>query len=180
MGTFKKPKSVKLFTALLCNHESLFPLVEGELKALFGSIDRSSAIYRWTFSSYYEKEMGPGLLRRFVSFDPLIDPGRLPEIKAMAQDVEAIYQWVEGEKRGRRVNIDPGYIEASKVVLASTKNASHRIYLRSGIFGEATLTFYDGLFQPCAYTYPDYRWQETLAFFSDLRILYLRQLKQSG
>ncbi len=65
--------------------------------------------------------MGPGLLRRFVSFDPLIDPDQLPDIKAAAQDVEAIYQWVEGGKRGRRVNIDPGYLEANMVVLASKK-----------------------------------------------------------
>ncbi len=71
MGTSREPISVKLFAALFCNHESLFPLVEGELKALFGSIDTSSAIHQWTVSSYYEKEMGPGLLRRLVSFDPL-------------------------------------------------------------------------------------------------------------
>lgn len=180
MGTPIEPKSVKLLVALLCNHDSLFPSVEGELRALFGSIDTASLIYRWTVSSYYEKEMGPGLLRRFVSFGPLISPDRLPEIKAMAHDVEAIHYWVEGDRRGRKVNIDPGYLEASKVVLASTKNASHRIYLRSGIYGEATLTFYDGHFQPCPYTYPDYRWPETLSFFSDLRQLYLRQLTQSG
>ncbi len=121
MGTSREPISAKLFAALLCNHELLFPLVEGELKALFGSIDTSSAIHQWTVSSYYEKEMGPGLLRRFVSFDPLIDPDQLPDIKAAAQDVEAIYQWVEGGKRGRRVNIDPGYLEANMVVLASKK-----------------------------------------------------------
>jgi hypothetical protein len=58
----------------------------------------------------------------------------------------------------QRVNLEPGYLETKKVVLASAKNASHRIYLRSGIFGEATLTFYNGLFQPCPTTSPDYRW----------------------
>jgi len=110
----------------------------------------------------------------------LIDPDRLPDIKTAAQDVEAIYQWVEGGKRGRRVNIDPGYLEANMVVLASKKNASHRIVLRSGMFGEATLTFYNGLFRPCATTYPGYRWAEMLSFFSDMLKHYLRQLKQSG
>ncbi|MFQ5853631.1 MAG: DUF4416 family protein, partial [Candidatus Binatia bacterium] len=61
-----------------------------------------------------------------------------------------------------------------------TKNAPHRLYLRLGIYGEATLMFYSGSFQPFAHTYPDYRWPETLSFFSELRTLYLRQLRESG
>jgi hypothetical protein len=81
---------------------------------------------------------------------------------------------------GRRVNLDPGYIEAGKLVLASTKNASQRVYLRSGIYAEATLLYYEGGFHGCSYTYPDYLWPETLAFLTRLRAIYLQQLRERG
>jgi len=80
--------------------------------------------------------------------------------------------------RGRRVNLDPGYLDALKVVLASTKNASQRIYLHSGIFAETTLHYHDGGFHGLSYTYPDYLWRETLAFLSSLRASYLDRLKE--
>jgi Domain of unknown function (DUF4416) len=180
MGSFKEPRPVKLFAGLLLNSEDLLVSVEEDLIELFGSIDSSSGIIPWVLSEYYAKEMGTGLLRRFVSFDPLISPEKLPEIKLQTQTLEGKYQWVRGEERGRRVNIDPGYIDAGKVVLASTKNAAHRIYLHSGIYAEATLIFHDGSFQPFVYTYKDYLWPETRSFFSALRSLYLSQLRQGN
>lgn len=177
MGTPKDPKPVKLFAALLSRREELFPEVEKRLTTLFGPADSASRSLPWTVSDYYEKEMGSGLLRKFVSFASLLPPDRLAEIKLGAQDLENDYQWGEGGKRGRSVNIDPGYLDAGKVVLASTKGAAHRIYLRSGIYGEVTLLFQGGSFQPLPYTYPDYLWPETLSFFIEMRFLYLRQLK---
>lgn len=175
----KEPKPVKLFAALLSNHGELFPSVEGDLKTLFGSLDSARGPSPWEVTDYYEEEMGSGLLRKFVSFGPLISPERLPEIKLRTQVLEENYQWTKGEKRGRRINIDPGYLDAGKVVLASTKDASHRIYLRSGIYGETTLFFHSGSFRPFAHTYRDYLWPETFSFFAALRTLYLSQLKQS-
>ncbi|MCH6545716.1 MAG: DUF4416 family protein, partial [Deltaproteobacteria bacterium] len=65
----------------------------------------------------------------------------LAEIKISSQELESGYLWVKGGKKGRQVNIDPGYLAASKMVLATTKDASHRIYLGSGIYGEAALMF---------------------------------------
>ena len=178
MGIPTEPKPVKLFVALLSRHEELFPLVEKELTALFGSIDSACGNLPWAVTDYYEKEMGAGLLRRFVSFAPLISPQALAEIKLKTQVVEEGFQWIAGERKGRRVNIDPGYLDAGKVVLASTKGASHRIYLRSGIYGEVTLLFQSGSFQPLAYSYPDYLWPEARSFFMALRSLYLKQLQQ--
>ena len=177
MGTPREPKPVKLFIALLANHETLFPALDKELSVIFGAVESASGVLPWTLTDYYRAEMGAGLLRRFISLGPLISPERLPEIKLATQGVEANYRWVEGEKRGRRVNVDPGYLDAHKVVLATTKEASHRIYLRSGIYAEATLRFHSGSFQPFDHTYPDYRWPETISFFSSLRSLYLKQLK---
>jgi len=180
MGTPTHPKPVKLFAALLSNQADLFGSVEGDLVGLLGPIDSSTRTLPWEVTDYYCEEMGSGLLRRFVSFSPLISPEVLPEIKLGTQGLEEKYRRIEDEKRGRRVNIDPGYLDAGKVVLASTKDASHRICLRSGIYAETTLLFHDGSFHPYGHAYPDYLWPETLSFFAALRSLYLSQLRQSA
>jgi hypothetical protein len=78
------------------------------------------------------------------------------------------------------VNLDPGYLDAFKVVLASTKNASQRVYLQSGIYAEVTLLYHHGGFHRLEYTYADYVWPETIAFFTQLRARYLTQLRQLG
>ncbi len=178
MGIPKEPKPVKYFAALLSGHRELLLSVEHELEVLLGRIDSSSPILSWALSRYYEEEMGSGLLRGFVSFDPLMSPEKLAEIKIKTQTLEERHQRVERENHGRRVNIDPGYLDAGKVVLASTKGASHRIYLNSGIYAEAALLYHGGSFHPFPYTYPDYLWRETLCFFGNVRSLYLGQLKR--
>lgn len=180
MGTPRAPQPVKLFAGLLANSAELFPPVEDELAALWGPIDSASEIVPWTLTDYYEKEMGPGLLRRFVSFAPLVSPEGLAGLKLKAMGVEGRYRRGEGADSGRRVNIDPGYLDAGKLVLASTKAAPHRIYLSSGIHAEITLLFEKGSFHPLSYTYPDYLWPESLAFFLELRSLFLDQLKKGA
>jgi hypothetical protein len=176
MGTAREPKPCKYFIALLCSDADALAGVEDELAPLLGPIDGRSDILTWTGSRYYEPEMGSRLSRRFVSFAPLASPGDLARIKLCSQTIE------DRRRRpspgsGRTVNIDPGYVESGKVVLASTKNASHRVYLSGGIYGEATLLYHAGAFHGCPHTYPDYLWPETLAFFQWMRQLYLRQLR---
>jgi hypothetical protein len=178
MGTPTEPKPVKLFAALLANSAELFHSTERDLASLLGSIDSSSQTLPWEVTNYYSEEMGAGLLRRFVSFSPLMAPEALPEIKLATQGLEEKYRRIEVDRRGRRVNIDPGYLDVGKAVLASTKGASHRIYLRSGIYAETTLLFRDGSLQPYEHTYPDYLWPEARSFFAALRALYLSQLRQ--
>jgi hypothetical protein len=178
MGTPQEPRPVKLFIALLAAQDDLFPPVERDLVALFGPIDSAGAILPWTASDYYESEMGAGLRRRFISFERLISPEALAEIKHKTHDVEDRYRRAEGAGRRRRVNIDPGYVDAGKVVLASTKGAGHRMYLSSGIYGETTLLFYEAAFHPLPYSYRDYLWPETITFLADLRARYLGQIKR--
>ena len=180
MGSPGDPKPAKYFVGLLSADIELLNSVETDLAAIFGAIDARSETLPWNLSKFYENEMGAGLLRRFVSFSQLDSPGNLPDIKLKTQLVEEKYRWAGSERKGRRVNIDPGYLEAGKVVLASTKNAAHRIFLHSGIYGETTLLYYDGAFQACPHTYPDYLWAETLVFFTSLRSVYLGQLRKAG
>lgn len=180
LGTPKPPAAAKLFVALLAGGEAAFAGAERDLSGLFGPADSSSPAVSWSVTRYYAEEMGQGLLRKFVSFGPLIDADRLAEIKLATGRVEQAYLahlGSDGEKRGRSVNIDPGYLQAAKVVLASTKDAAHRVYLASGIYAEVTLKFVGGSFEPLESTYPDYRWPDTREFFGRLREVYLRQLR---
>jgi uncharacterized protein DUF4416 len=178
MGTVRQPQPAKYFVALLSSSADLLTIVERELAAIFGEVDGRSEIMPWTASKFYEKEMGAGLLRRFLSFLPPASPENLAGAKLRTQQIEEQYR--ERGSGGRQVNLDPGYLDVYKVVLASTKNACQRIYLHSGIYGEATLLYYDGGFHGLEYTYPDYLWPETLAFLTTLREVYVAQLRQLG
>jgi len=178
MGTVRQPKPAKYFVALLSPSPELLTSVETDLAAVLGEIDGRSEIIPWTVSKFYEKEMGASLLRRFLSFLVLASPENLAAVKHQAQRIEEQYRG--HGLGGRQVNLDPGYIDVYKVVLASTKNACQRIVLHSGIYGEATLFYYDGRFHGLDYTYRDYLWPETLAFLTKVREAYLGQLKQLG
>ncbi len=180
MGIPREPKPAKYFIALLSSSQEYLTGVENDLISVLGAIDCRSQTLRWEISPFYEKEMGPKLLRRFVSFELLRSPEELAEVKLATQRLEEKHRSSEIQLFGRTVNLDPGYLEAGKVVLASTKNASQRIYLRCGIYAEATLLYYEGGFHGCSYTYPDYLWPETLAFLMSLRSIYLKQLRALG
>ena len=180
MGTPGDPKPAKYFVGLLSSDIELLNAVETDLAAILGAIDARSKTLPWNLSKFYESEMGGGLLRRFVSFSQLDSPGNLARIKLQTQDVEQQYRSGGPRRSGRRVNIDPGYLDAGKLVLASTKNAGHRIFLQSGIYAEATLLYYDGAFQACPHTYPDYLWVETLSFLNSVRSTYLEQLRKAA
>lgn len=180
MGTPRPPKPAKPFAALLMNPVLPEAEVEAALAGLCGPIDGASERMAWDVSRYYEAEMGGGLVRKFVSFAPLLSPEALRDLKLRANELEREFALSRGAASARRVNIDPGYLEESKVVLASTKNAAHRIYLGGGIYAEATLRFHRGSYHPVAHAYPDYRWPETIAFFNAVRAVYLRQLRDAA
>lgn len=167
---------MKYFTALLAAEAALFTEVETNLATILGTIELRSEVRPWTASSYYEKEMGTALLRRFVSFVPLRAPGELAAIKLQTQQIEQLF--CRPIRGGRRINLDPGYLDTFKVVLASTKNARQRIYLGSGIYAEVTLQYYNGAFHGLPSTYPDYLWPESILFLNHLRATYLDQLKR--
>ena len=178
MGTAKEPKPAKYFIAFLTSDSQLLPRVENDLVEILGAMDGRSEVVPWNASKFYQAEMGAGLQRGFFSFASLRSPVELARLKLRTQEIEERYR--NQDSNGRRVNLDPGYLDRFKVVLASTKNASQRIYLDAGIYAEATLMYYDGGFHGLAYTYTDYLWPETLAFLKRLRAAYLEQLRQAG
>ena len=117
--------------------------------------------------------MGSGLKRRIFAFEKLVDPSKLPALKLWSNSIEE--DWAVGGKR--QVNIDVGYVSLGKLVLASTKNHSHRIYLGEGIYGEGTLRFVGGEFQPWPWTYPDYASLQYRKIFAEIRRLHREKLR---
>src|SRR5262245_29137470 len=178
MGTPQEPRPAKYFVAFLTSAVELLASVENELSVILGAIDGRSELVVWTASKFYQPEMGANLQRGFFSFTPLRSPAELAAIKLETQRIEEQFRHTEGN--GRRVNLDPGYVDFFKVVLASTKNANQRIYLEHGIYAEATLFYHTGGFHGLPYTYADYLWPGTLTFLTRLRSVYLEQLREAG
>jgi len=155
----RPPLPVKLIVGMLSRSEELFTQAQRCMVQLWGPIDIRSDAMAFTETNYYEKEMGPNLLRQFVSFEQLIDPGALAGIKHQSNALELrLAESVEGLSTGvpRPINLDPGCIEPSKLVLATTKNYSHRIYIGQSMYAEATLRYHQGRWQPWPHTYTDY------------------------
>lgn len=173
MGTVKQPQPVKLFIGLIFREESLLLGVSEALIEEFGPMDLESQTSSFNHTDYYEREFGPELLRKFASFKRLIHREQLAEIKRWTNRLELTHA---SKAKKRSVNIDPGYIEASKLVLATTKNYAHRIYLGRGIYAEVTLRYRRGTFQPLEWTYPDYRMDTYINFFNRVRASYMSQL----
>ncbi len=173
MGTITPPLKVKFVLAMFATCEDLFPAVLDKLVPRFGNIDLESQVVAFDHTEYYKKEMGPGLLRKWVSFERLIPQDGLPEIKILTNELEEEFADSEGN---RRINLDPGYLTAAKLVLASTKDFAHRLYLGQGIYGEITLVYNRSRgWQSHEWTYPDYKAQTSLLFFKQVRQIYLKQ-----
>ena len=173
MGQIKKAEPAKLVVGFIFRDPDILRRAVSLLERNFGKIDFESGIIPFEHTDYYEKEFGKGLSRKFVSLAKLIQPDKLSRIKSFTNKIEDKLS-VDGL---RRVNIDPGYLNLSKLVLASTKDFSHRIYLERGIYAETTLIFKDKIFHPLDWTYPDYRTKEYIEIFNQIREIYSRYIK---
>jgi hypothetical protein len=154
-----------LFAGMLYHEEEYFRRAREELRKAFGEIAMESPPSAWEVSDYYREELGWPLARAFIFFREKIDPLALPGIKCTTNDLEARLS-AEGR---RTVNIDPGYMTLSKVVLASTKNYSHRLYIGKGVFAELSLVHVKGKYRPHLFTYSDYSSETSIKIFEEAR-----------
>lgn len=178
MAPISPVNKVKLIIGMLSAFPDIFTQVEKCLADQFGPIDYTSLVFPFNFTTYYNEEMGSGIKRKFLSFQKLIDPGRLSSIKVWTNQLETKFATTFKNLQVKRpINLDPGYLTSSKLILATTKDYSHRIYLSKGIYAEVTLYYQKGKYQPWPWTYPDYQTTEYLAFFEKIRKIYLSQLK---
>lgn len=167
---------VKLLCAVIYGDPSPYDQAKTRLAGEFGEIDLESPPTPFDLTDYYQDEMGPGLKRRFMSFAKLIDPEALADIKIRTNALEEEIGR-PGGGGGRAVNIDPGYLTASALVMATAKDFSHRIPLRQGIYAHLELLFTKTGVKTLDWTYPDLRRELCWAYFLTVRKAYLRQLR---
>jgi len=173
MGEAKIPEPVKLIASIFSADEERLRRAESLLIQEFGPLDYRSEWLPFTHTDYYTPEFGAPLVRVIVAFERLVGPALLPAIKHRTSELEGADS-VQGH---RWMNIDPGYVSLSKLVLATTKDHAHRIYVRDGIYAEVTLRYQEGTFHPWPWTYPDYASPAYIAIFNHIRAQYHRQLQ---
>ncbi len=173
MGKLNQRLPVKLIIGLIFKENAVYKKAAHLLENKFGKTDFKSEKLPFTYTGYYIKEFGSSLQRIFLAFEKLIPPEKLPSIKIFTNKIEQELAL----NSLRRINIDPGYIALAKLVLASTKDYRHRIYLGKGIYAEITLSFRGKTFNPQECTYPDYRSSEYISMFNKIRQIYAQQIK---
>ncbi|OGL48644.1 MAG: hypothetical protein A2161_04410, partial [Candidatus Schekmanbacteria bacterium RBG_13_48_7] len=156
MGTPRNPENVKLFIGILYSSEDILKSTQNILETKFGPIDSRDTPSDFIHTHYYKEEMGDEVKRCFISFERLILPDELPLIKLYTNSLEDQFRKNSGTE-GRTINLDPGYMSHGTVILASTKNYSHRIYLNSGIYAELEYRILGKKWESLEWTYPDYR-----------------------
>jgi len=180
MGELKYPKPVQLFCGVIFTARAPLGEIKSTLEASFGPIEFESAVFSFDFTDYYKAEMGGELKKILYAFEKLIPPCDIVDVKLRTNEIESGYMAAvmgAGGGSGRLVNLDPGYVDLPKMVLASTKDFFHRIYLRDGIYAEVTLNYKKPSFTPFPWTYPDYKTAEYIGFFNELRARYKMKLE---
>lgn len=166
MVEIKSPQKVLAMTGLIFVHNIRVDDVLYTLKNDFGDVSLKSEVIPFTHTTYYNKEMGNDLLRQWYVFDNLVAPDILADLKLRTNVIEKTFL---GNNKRRKVNIDPGFITMSNLILASTKDFSHRIYIGKGIYAEVTFIYKNKTFVPLEWTYPDYQEPKALEFFEKAR-----------
>lgn len=155
MARPREPAPVKLICGMISAQKELFGEAAAAMSEAFAPVDIESEVTDFDLTDYYYDQMGRGLYRKFVSFAGLVDPGSLAAIKLRTNEIEADfarrYNYVP-----RPINLDPGYLTLAKLVLATTKDYSHRIYLSQGIYAQVTLLYRRKRWEALAWTFPDY------------------------
>jgi len=180
VGEAKRPDPVSLVAAIFSARREWFGDVEERLTELYGPVALRSEVFAFDHTDYYAASMGTDLHKVLVAFEDLIDPVALAAVKHETNSLEADLARRSVDGPTRPVNVDPGYVSASKFVLATTKDCSHRVYLGRGIFAEVTLHYTRGDFVPWPWTYPDYHDRVCRDFLVRVRRWYLARLHAMG
>ncbi len=169
------PKGL-LIMGILRSDEAFESEARRELEERFGAIVADSGPHPFEWTDYYEPEMGSGLLRSYLAFDRLIVEDEIVAIKHETAALEARF----AQTGQRRVNLDPGYLDYHKVVLASWKTGKHKIYLTRGVWADPVLIYETGAFHTQDWTFPDMRTKLSEAFFLEARRHFKKMMRQAG
>jgi hypothetical protein len=173
MGKAVIPPPAVLFAAITFRSSVKIDEIIDVLERQYGPVGLSHGPVKFDFTEYYAAEMGTDLRKIYLSFTNYIQRDELAGIKVLTNGIEDRFR----APGGRTVNIDPGYVTRDKLVLASTKDFYHRIYLGQGIFAEVTLHYRKGRFRFFSWTYPDYKAPEFLVFLEKERARLVKTLR---
>jgi hypothetical protein len=173
MSIPKIPSPAFLFFNIFSKKKDLIIQTLNEIEQYYGEFCWITSFFPFTSTHYYEKEFGNNLIRVIAALYNFIDQDRLLETKKFSYHLESKFS----ENKKRLVNIDPGMITAERLVLATGKNFTHRIYLGEGIFADLTLIFQKNSFRTLSWTFPDYGSKEFISFFNNARDTYLRRIQ---
>ena len=163
-----EPHPVKLLCGMISADEGLFEKAAAPLTEAFGPIDLLSDVADFDMTHYYDDQMGAPLYRKFASFSRLIAPDALADAKRRTNAIETTFARAAAGC-ARPINLDPGYVAPSKLVLASMKDFSQRIYLARGVYAEITLLYRRGRWEPLPWTFPDFASGRYDAFLTEVR-----------
>jgi hypothetical protein len=180
MAEPRSPVPALLVVAVFSRHEDAFTWAQTRLETLLGPVGLASEPFVFNQTTYYEASMGRELRKRFLAFEDLVLPDRLPDIKLQTNALEHELAATGNYPEERPLNLDPGLLVLGKFLLATTKDQAHRIYLRDGIFAEVTLRYHAGAFEPWPWTYADYRLPCVHAFLQQARDYYRQRLREEG
>ncbi|MBN2183741.1 MAG: DUF4416 family protein [Candidatus Krumholzibacteriota bacterium] len=174
---------VKFFAALLLSeemagsaaHADMDKLLK-ELEGILGPIDYRGKAFPFDMTDYYEDEMGPGISRVIVSFAPLGEAMDIVQVKHSARSLEDSFS-KDGK---RRINIDPGYIDFFKAVLASFKEGPQKIYIGEGVYADPVLMYQEGRWITLPWTFPDFKKGLYMDDLSAIRDIYKKKRRTSG
>jgi hypothetical protein len=175
MGIPTDQRPAKLVASIIFKDESACESAERALIRKFGPLEPLVRVLPFDFTDYYSEEFGKPLKRKLLCFKKPVKKEAVSGIKIVTNRIEDRYR-----KNGRRtVNIDPGYVTEAKLVLMTTKDYTHRVYIGNRIFAESTLFFQDGSFRAWPWTYPDYASADLIAYFNEVRERYVAQMKNA-
>lgn len=168
------PTPVKLVCAVLYSDTQKLTEARELLEATYGPVEWKSKEYPFDITNYYVPEMGSPISRLFFAFRNLINPKALARIKI---ECNAIEDRLASDGQ-RKVNLDPGYLDYDKFVLASAKYAGHKIYLDLGIYADTTLMYRKGQFYPSDFCFPDFKSGVYNEVFLHIRARYKGQVRK--
>jgi hypothetical protein len=178
VGKIQNVSPAALIAGVTFSEEIILAEAMGKAENIFGAIAIKSPVFDFDMTNYYEKEMGTKLKKVFYCFEKPIELQNLPDIKIATNEIELEYTSGDIDEPKRKINIDPGYVTLSKLILATTKDYSHRVYIGKGIFAETTLRFVNNTFAPFETTYPDYKTPLAISFFNDVRSFVKENIKK--
>lgn len=160
MGQIVPPQHVLGLVAVTSRHDDALAWAELRFREFWGGLSAVSDRFVFDQTEYYTATMGEGLRKQLFLSNQLVDPAVLSQWKVTTNEWEREYAASRSWPDPRPLNLDPGYLTLDKLVLASTKNHAHRLYLDRGIYAEITLQYRARRWQSLPWTYPDYQQPE--------------------